>query len=165
MALHAHPAPMAKARPAVKSLLRMELTLDGCRLAARGAGDGRSNSEERRNIPWLAVGHPAGECSKRGADFYTGDVGVFGPDGRMSLRGRVSDVVNVLGTKIATGGIEQALQDRLGAEGICILSLPDHHGDEQIHLITRNPWKRPSRRLRNAAACARFRMQFCSAER
>jgi len=55
--------------------------------------------------------------------FYPGDMGQFAPDGRLSLRGRVSDVVNVLGIKIATGAIEQALQDRLGANGICIVSI------------------------------------------
>src|SRR5271169_558058 len=53
--------------------------------------------------------------------FYPGDLGMFGHDGRLSLRGRASDVINVLGDKIATDPIERALQDRLGAEGVCIL--------------------------------------------
>lgn len=67
--------------------------------------------------------------------FYPGDVGLFGTDGRLTLRGRVSDVVNVLGIKVATGGIEQALQDRLGVDGVCILSVAGANGDDEIHLV------------------------------
>jgi len=65
-------------------------------------------------------------------------MGQFGPDGRLSLRGRVSDVVNVLGIKVATGAIEQALQDRLGADGICILSMGSENAGamhDEIHLV------------------------------
>ena len=70
--------------------------------------------------------------------FYPGDMGQFAPDGRLSLRGRVSDVVNVLGIKIATGAIEQALQDRLGANGICIVSIASENEramHDEIHLL------------------------------
>ena len=70
--------------------------------------------------------------------FYPGDMGQFGPDGRLSLRGRVSDVVNVLGIKVATGAIEQALQDRLGADGICIVSIASENESamhDEIHLV------------------------------
>jgi len=42
----------------------------------------------------------------------------------------------VLGLKVATGAIEQALQDRLGAEGVCILSTAgDQGGGDEIHLL------------------------------
>ena len=67
--------------------------------------------------------------------FYPGDLGMFGDDGRLSLRGRASDVINVLGDKIATDPIERALQDRLGAEGVCILPVQNAHGDEEIHVV------------------------------
>jgi acyl-coenzyme A synthetase/AMP-(fatty) acid ligase len=77
--------------------------------------------------------------------FYPGDLGMFGDDGRLSLRGRASDVINVLGDKIATDPIERALQDRLGAEGVCILPVPNAQGDEEIHVVIQC-----SRRLRQA---------------
>jgi acyl-coenzyme A synthetase/AMP-(fatty) acid ligase len=67
--------------------------------------------------------------------FYPGDLALFGSDGRLSLRGRASDVVNVLGIKVATGGIEQALQDRLGVEGVCILPVANEKGDDEMHLV------------------------------
>ena len=67
--------------------------------------------------------------------FYPGDMGIFGHDGRLSLRGRASDVINVLGDKIATDPIERALQDRLGAEGVCIVSIENTTGDDEIHVV------------------------------
>jgi acyl-CoA synthetase (AMP-forming)/AMP-acid ligase II len=81
--------------------------------------------------------------------FYPGDFGEFGQDGRLALRGRMSDVVNVLGFKIATGAIEQALQDRLQAEGVCILSIPSRKEDateDEIHSGDRGRAGRSSER-------------------
>lgn len=66
--------------------------------------------------------------------FYPGDIGMFGADGRLSLRGRASDVVNVFGDKIATGPIEQALQDKLGAEGVCVVSINNAAGNDEIYV-------------------------------
>lgn len=71
----------------------------------------------------------------RGGWFYPGDLGVFREDGRLSLEGRASDVVTVLGVKVATGPIEQALQDRLGAEAVCIVAIRPEHEDEEIHVV------------------------------
>ena len=67
--------------------------------------------------------------------FYPGDLGMFGGDGRLALRGRASDVINVLGDKIATDPIERVLQDRLGAEGVCILPIQNTEGEDEIHLV------------------------------
>jgi acyl-coenzyme A synthetase/AMP-(fatty) acid ligase len=67
--------------------------------------------------------------------FYPGDIGLFGADGRLSLRGRASDVINVLGDKIAAGPIEQALQDRLGAEGVCVLSMTSTDASDEIIVV------------------------------
>jgi len=54
--------------------------------------------------------------------FYSGDLGILGEDGRLSLRGRVTDVINVMGDKIATLPIETQLQDALGAVAVCVFS-------------------------------------------
>ncbi len=67
--------------------------------------------------------------------FYPGDLGMFGHDGRLALRGRASDVINVLGDKVATDPIERALQDRFGAEGVCILSIQKIGGDDEIYVV------------------------------
>jgi acyl-CoA synthetase (AMP-forming)/AMP-acid ligase II len=66
--------------------------------------------------------------------FYPGDLGVMDGQGRLSLHGRNSDVVNVLGNKVATAGMERLLRERLGAEAVCILGLHPDGGDEQLHV-------------------------------
>lgn len=65
--------------------------------------------------------------------FYPGDLGVLREDGRLQLQGRVTDVINVMGDKIATTPIETALQDQLGAEAVCVFSLPGPDG-EMVHV-------------------------------
>lgn len=65
--------------------------------------------------------------------FYSGDLAVFDGEGRMSLRGRTTDVVNVLGNKYQALPIETALEARLGAQGVCVFSAPDAAG-EQTHV-------------------------------
>jgi acyl-coenzyme A synthetase/AMP-(fatty) acid ligase len=82
--------------------------------------------------------------------FYPGDLGQFGPDGRLSMRGRASDVINVLGDKIATGPVERALQERLGVEGACIVSIQNTAGEDEIYLVIQSA--RPIKTARIAAA-------------
>jgi acyl-coenzyme A synthetase/AMP-(fatty) acid ligase len=65
--------------------------------------------------------------------FYPGDLGILGDDGRLSLLGRVTNVINVMGHKRATTPIETALQDRLGAEAVCVFSVPSD-GGEDVHV-------------------------------
>ena len=67
--------------------------------------------------------------------FYSGDLGIFRPDGRLALSGRVTDVINVMGNKLATGPIERELQDHLAADGVCLLSLPGPNGEEEVHVV------------------------------
>jgi acyl-coenzyme A synthetase/AMP-(fatty) acid ligase len=65
--------------------------------------------------------------------FYPGDLGVLREDGRLSIQGRVTDVISVLGDKIATTPIETALQEALGAEAVCVFSAPGPDG-EAVHV-------------------------------
>jgi acyl-coenzyme A synthetase/AMP-(fatty) acid ligase len=65
--------------------------------------------------------------------FYPGDLALVRGDGRFSLQGRITDVVNVLGSKLATTPIETALQEALEAEAVCVFSAPGAQG-EQVHV-------------------------------
>ena len=67
--------------------------------------------------------------------FYPGDMGVLAEDGRLCLHGRMADVVNILGTKMATGKMERLFQDRLGASAVCVLMLLAGEGDEELHVV------------------------------
>ena len=71
--------------------------------------------------------------------FYPGDLGVIEPGGRLLLQGRESDVVNVLGNKIATAAAEQALCDRLKVSAVCILNIPDSSFDDELQLVIETP--------------------------
>ena len=66
--------------------------------------------------------------------FYTGDLAVFRPDGRFALQGRVTDVINVRGDKVAAGPIEETLRQRLGVGAVCIFSLQHEDGGEMVHV-------------------------------
>jgi malonyl-CoA/methylmalonyl-CoA synthetase len=64
--------------------------------------------------------------------FYTGDLASIRTDGRLILHGRVNDVINVRGHKIATSSIEERLTALLPASGACILSVESSTGEEQL---------------------------------
>src|SRR5271167_3217247 len=66
--------------------------------------------------------------------FYPGDLGIFRSDGRLALHGRVTDVVNILGSKVATGLIEEALQHQLQVSGVCVFSVQNETAEEEIHV-------------------------------
>jgi acyl-CoA synthetase (AMP-forming)/AMP-acid ligase II len=91
--------------------------------------------------------------------FYTGDLGAFAPDGRLALHGRMTDVINLDGDKVATAPIEAALQDRLGAGGVCVFSMPAADAGEQIHIAieTRHPIDQAQLAAAIAAHFPRFR--------
>lgn len=88
----------------------------------------------------------------RDGHFYPGDLGQLRQDGRLSLHGRVTDVINVMGNKIATAPIERALQDRLGADGVCLLSLEAGGADEEVHVVIES--RQPIPRAELAAIAA-----------
>lgn len=88
----------------------------------------------------------------RGGWFYPGDLAAYGPDGRLQLHGRSTDVIAVLGDKVATAPIEQALQDQLGATGVCIVAVPRVADDDAIHVVIES--KRPIDRAAWALAAS-----------
>jgi acyl-coenzyme A synthetase/AMP-(fatty) acid ligase len=67
--------------------------------------------------------------------FYPGDLGVFRADGRLALLGRTTEVINILGNKIAVGPIEGALQRKLQVSGVCVLSFPNQTSQEEVHVV------------------------------
>jgi fatty-acyl-CoA synthase len=70
----------------------------------------------------------------RGGYFYSGDLGVLTADGRLKLQGRVTEIVTGATQKFASGPIEQAIRDRLGAAEVCVFSHPGKDGPEELHI-------------------------------
>ncbi|MFI4933215.1 MAG: class I adenylate-forming enzyme family protein [Caulobacterales bacterium] len=67
--------------------------------------------------------------------FYPGDLGVIRADGRMALHGRFTDVINMNGLKISPAPVEDRLREALGVRGVCLLSMQNERGEEEIHVI------------------------------
>ena len=71
--------------------------------------------------------------------FYTGDLAAFRADGRMALHGRVTEVINFRGTKLSPGPVEERLREAFGVDGVCIFSMQDDGGEEQMHVVIEHP--------------------------
>jgi acyl-coenzyme A synthetase/AMP-(fatty) acid ligase len=87
----------------------------------------------------------------KGGFFYPGDLGVLDGNGRVSLYGRVTDVLNIKGDKLPAAPYERALQDALGLNGVCVLSEPDDDREEQLHVVLETAEPMSEDRLREAA--------------
>jgi acyl-CoA synthetase (AMP-forming)/AMP-acid ligase II len=71
--------------------------------------------------------------------FYPGDLAVMREDGRMALQGRVTDVINIKGHKILPTPIETQLREALGVSGVCLFTMQDETGEEELHLTIETP--------------------------
>jgi acyl-coenzyme A synthetase/AMP-(fatty) acid ligase len=86
--------------------------------------------------PTQYLNDPAATASFfRAGYFYPGDLGVIREDGRLSLQGRVTDVINWLGHKIAPAPIEDSIREALGVADVCLFSLQNDDGEEEIHVV------------------------------
>ena len=79
--------------------------------------------------------------------FYPGDLAVMRSDGRMALQGRITDVINVQGEKISPAPIEDRLGELFGVSGVCLFSMQDDSGEEEIHVVIETPTPIDSERL------------------
>ena len=86
--------------------------------------------------------------------FYPGDLGVLREDGRLSVLGRITDVINVRGDKLPTTPIETQLQEALGAKAVCVFSAPDKDGAESVHVAIERGRKITADQLRAALLAA-----------
>jgi acyl-coenzyme A synthetase/AMP-(fatty) acid ligase len=71
--------------------------------------------------------------------FWPGDLAVRRSDGRVALQGRLTDVLNVRGYKIPPAPIEERLVETFGVGGVCLFSMADEHGEEEIHVVVETP--------------------------
>jgi acyl-coenzyme A synthetase/AMP-(fatty) acid ligase len=98
--------------------------------------------------------------------FYTGDLAVARADGRIALHGRVTEVINMYGHKIAPAPIEDRLRETLGVGGVCLFSMQDENGEEGLHAIVETPTAIDAERLAVAFRAENFgdvRVHFVAA--
>ena len=66
--------------------------------------------------------------------FITGDIGTVWPDGRLSLRGRTTNVINIGGLKINPAMLEMSAMKLPGVQEAAAFAVPDELGLERIWL-------------------------------
>jgi acyl-coenzyme A synthetase/AMP-(fatty) acid ligase len=64
--------------------------------------------------------------------FYPGDRAVRRADGRIRIMGRIADVLNVRGEKIAVGPIEQRIRQSLEVDEVCVFSGLNASGQNEL---------------------------------
>jgi acyl-coenzyme A synthetase/AMP-(fatty) acid ligase len=79
--------------------------------------------------------------------FYPGDLAVIRSDGRIALQGRVTDVINLRGEKISPAPKEDFLREALGVGGVCLFSMQDDDGEEELHVIIEAPSPLPAEQI------------------
>jgi acyl-coenzyme A synthetase/AMP-(fatty) acid ligase len=92
--------------------------------------------------PLAYLGDPAATAAAfKDGWFYPGDLGILRADGRLSLQGRNADVIVAAGEKRPAAIWEQALQERLACEAVCLVSGAFASGVEELHVFveTRRP--------------------------
>jgi acyl-coenzyme A synthetase/AMP-(fatty) acid ligase len=66
--------------------------------------------------------------------FYPGDLAMARSDGRIALQGRSTDVINARGLKILPEPIEARLCELLQVSGVCMTSMPNEGGEEELYV-------------------------------
>jgi O-succinylbenzoic acid--CoA ligase len=72
-------------------------------------------------------GHPEAE-----GWFRTGDLGVIGPDGRLTVRGRADDVINTGGHKVVPSEVAAILQGTPGVRDAVVVGQSDTEWGERV---------------------------------
>ena len=90
----------------------------------------------------------------RNGYFYPGDLAITRSDGRIALQGRSTDVINLQGQKLFPGPIEDHLRDLLDVRGVCLLSMQNDSGEEELHIAIETSTPLDDERLHTALKSA-----------
>lgn len=83
--------------------------------------------------------------------FYPGDLAMKLADGRIRLVGRVADVMNIQGFKVAVAPIERAMQSTLNLDEVCVFSNFNDEGSEEVVIVIQTDALPPNSELDSAA--------------
>lgn len=64
--------------------------------------------------------------------FYPGDIATRRADGRIRVLGRIADVLNIQGIKVASAPLEEKVQHVLGVEAVCLFSGLSGSGKDEL---------------------------------
>jgi acyl-coenzyme A synthetase/AMP-(fatty) acid ligase len=90
---------------------------------------------------------PGGRSAFDGGYFYPGDMAVQRADGRIRILGRVEDVINIEGQKLAVAPLEQDLQRHLEVDEVCLFGHVNDTGQEELIVAIRSSSGPPQAKL------------------
>jgi acyl-coenzyme A synthetase/AMP-(fatty) acid ligase len=79
--------------------------------------------------------------------FYPGDMAIRRADGRIRILGRVSDVINIQGKKVAVGRIEEPICRFLQADEVCLFTHLNDAGQDELIVAMQSDRKPPTEKL------------------
>ena len=79
--------------------------------------------------------------------FYPGDMAVKRSDGRIRILGRVEDVINLQGAKVAVAPIEQDLRHYLAVDEVCLFGHVNDLGQEELIVAIQSSSTPPQAKL------------------
>lgn len=83
--------------------------------------------------------------------FRTGDVGEFGPGGRLTVLGRADDVINTGGVKVSPVPVERAIAEVDAVTDVCVVGIPDPEwGQVVVAVVVAESGEVDTRRLADA---------------
>ncbi len=83
----------------------------------------------------------------REGSFRPGDMAVSRADGRIRILGRIADVINVQGQKIAVAPVELEIQRELGADEVCVFAGLNGSGQEGVVIVVQTDRALPKAKL------------------
>jgi O-succinylbenzoic acid--CoA ligase len=148
------PALLARARDlgvAVVTTYGMTETAGGCVYDGRpldGVGVRVSEKGVQLSGPTLASGYrldaPATAAAFTDGWFRTRDAGYLSDDGRLTVTGRLDDVLVTGGANVAPSAVEAALRDHPGVEDAVVFGRPDDEwGQRVVAAVVPTPGHRP----------------------
>lgn len=76
--------------------------------------------------------------------FITADLGRWLPDGRLAVLGRIDDVINTGGVKVAAPAIEQALVSHQNVSAAAVVGIPDPEWGQQVVAVITSTGRTPT---------------------
>jgi acyl-coenzyme A synthetase/AMP-(fatty) acid ligase len=93
---------------------------------------------------------PASNVHFKDGYFYPGDLAITRADGRIALQGRFTDVINIQGNKFFPGPVEDHLCELLGVSGVCLFSMQNESGEEELYVAIETATAIPTERIEAA---------------
>ena len=130
-----NPNPLEYHEPGVCGFVVPEMEVQAINDAGHPVGEGALGEIRIRSTSCVSsyVDDPVMSATTfRDGWFYPGDLGKLGKNGLLTIVGRVDEVMNIGGWKVAPELIEEALFSCVGLKDLAVCAVPDAQGSDQV---------------------------------